>query len=201
MLYMSIMRDEFLKDYKLEGKRLKIHTFPDKCLAAKSVLVEEINDQIVELCRDMLYTMYHAPGIGFAAPQVGKNLRLFVMDTDYTREKFINNAGEEEYRLENFNPKVFINPILTRSGDKVSHEEGCLSLPGFYEEVMRPSQVVVEYLDLNGVKQSLEATGVEAVCIQHEFDHLEGVVFIDHLSLLKRNIIKKKLIKAKQKND
>ena len=131
---------------------------------------------------DMLETMYAAPGIGLAAIQVGVPLRIIVMD-----------LAEKD---EDPDPHYFINPvILDPSEDVAPYEEGCLSVPEFYEEIERPARCVIEFLDYDGNPQRLEAEGLLATCIQHEMDHLEGVLFIDHLSRLKRDRILKKLKK------
>jgi peptide deformylase len=131
----------------------------------------------------MFETMYDAPGIGLAAIQVAVPKRVVTMDLS---------KKEEEQQ-----PLVFINPeILWRSDEKATYEEGCLSIPEFYEEVERPAQVRVKYLDLNGKEQELEANGLLATCLQHEIDHLNGVLFIDHISRLKRARVTKKFAKA-----
>ena len=160
----------------------EILTAPDPRLREKSKPVEVVDDDIRTLMDDMLETMYDAPGIGLAAIQVGVPLRVIVMDLARVDE-------EPE-------PRFFINPvILDPAAETVPYEEGCLSVPEFYEEVERPERCVVEYLDRDGEPQRLEAEGLLAVCIQHEMDHLEGVLFIDHLSRLKRDRIMRKLKK------
>ena len=122
------------------------------------------------------------------------------MDVDYDREKVLRSDGEEDYNLSNFNPFIFINPIIREKVGKISYEEGCLSLPGIYEEVERFEKITVDYQDLNGNKKTMDAKGLLSICIQHENDHLDGIVFIDHLSPLKKNLFKKKLIKEKKRN-
>lgn len=196
----------FLENYALQGERLPILTYPDKRLTtvSKELPLEELQGEkgevIAKLAKDMLYTMYHAPGIGLAAPQIGQNIRLFVVDTEFEMAKVMSPQGKEEIEFSNFSPMVFINPKITVSEDLSLYQEGCLSLPDTYEEVERPSSVTVEYYDLNGEKQSLTTDGLTATCIQHENDHLNGIVFIDHLSMLKKNLLKKKLTKLKLKN-
>jgi len=158
---------------------------PDPRLRQKSKPVETVDDAVRALMDDMLETMYAAPGIGLAAIQVGEPLRVIVMDL----------AGEEEEP----DPRHFVNPeILDPSEESTVYQEGCLSVPEFYEEVERPSTCRVKYLDYNGKLQILEAEGLLATCIQHEIDHLEGVLFIDHLSRLKRDLILRKLKKEQR---
>jgi len=156
---------------------------PDKRLRLVSEPVKAIDREVKALVADMFETMYDAPGIGLAAIQVGVPRRLVTMDLSKKEE-----AQE---------PRVFINPeILWRSDQKAKYEEGCLSIPEFYEEVERPAQVRVKYLDLDGREQELDASGLLATCLQHEIDHLNGVLFIDHISRLKRERVVKKFAKA-----
>jgi peptide deformylase len=156
---------------------------PDKRLRSVSEPVIEISDEIRTLVADMFETMYDAPGIGLAAIQVGVPLRVVVMD-----------LSKREAEAE---PKVFINPEITGSSDeKTVYEEGCLSIPEIHEDVERPARVNVKYLDLDGRPQEAEAEGLFATCIQHEVDHLNGVLVIDHISKLKRERIVKKFTKA-----
>ena len=156
---------------------------PDKRLRLVSKPVAKIGDDIRTLVADMFETMYEAPGIGLAAIQVGVPSRVVVMDLskrDTTAE-----------------PKVFINPEITWSSEEKSpYEEGCLSIPEIHEDVERPARVKVKYLDLDGNSHQEDAEGLFATCIQHEVDHLNGVLFIDHISKLKRDRIIKKFIKA-----
>jgi peptide deformylase len=157
---------------------------PDKRLRQVSEPVKKIDAGIRKLVEDMFETMYDAPGIGLAAIQVGIPARVVTMDL----------AQKED---EEKKPQVFINPeILWRSDEKASYEEGCLSIPEFYEEVERPAQVKVKYLDLEGEPHEVEANGLLATCLQHEIDHLNGVLFIDHISRLKRARVVKKFSKA-----
>jgi peptide deformylase len=156
---------------------------PDKRLRQVSEPVKKIDSGIRKLVEDMFETMYDAPGIGLAAIQVGAPKRVVIMDL----------AKKEEPK----NPQVFINPeIVWSSQEKATHEEGCLSIPEFYDDVERPAQVKVKYLDLEGAAHEIEANGLFATCLQHEIDHLNGVLFIDHISKLKRDRVIKKFAKA-----
>lgn len=161
-----------------------ILTAPDPRLREVSKPVDRVTDEIRALMDDMLETMYVAPGIGLAAIQVGVPLRIIVMD--------LSEADEPPA------PQYFVNPVIRDPApDKVPFEEGCLSVPEFFEQVERPERCVVDYIDYDGTSRTLEAQGLLAVCIQHEMDHLEGVLFIDHLSRLKRERILKKLRREK----
>ena len=192
--------DDFLTDYSLEGELLQIATFPDPVLKKKAQPVDEFNENLATLAKDMLYTMYKTPGVGLAAPQVSKSVRLFVMDIDYDREEITSSdQSKTEYRLSNFNPRVFINPVILKKDGDFVYEEGCLSVPGIFEEVHRAEHVVIEYYDLNGKKHVMEAAGLLSVCIQHENDHLDGIVFLERLSMLKRNLLTKKYLKSRKK--
>jgi len=160
-----------------------IITLPDKRLRRISEPVGKITAEIKKLVDDMFETMYDAPGIGLAAVQVGVLKRVVTMDLS-------KKEGPSE-------PKIFINPeIVWRSEEKSTYEEGCLSIPEIHEDVERSARVTVKYLDLQGKSQEEEAEGLFATCIQHEIDHLNGVLFIDHISKLKRDRITKKFIKA-----
>lgn len=192
-------KTDFLNNYTLDGSELAILAYPHPTLSKVAPEVTDYSDQLAQLAKDMIYTMYQAPGIGLAAPQVGKSLRMFVVDIGFEREEITRADGTEEYVLSNLNPMVFINPTFRDGEGEIIYEEGCLSLPGIYEEVTRYNKVTVDYTDLNGNSQTIEAEGTLAVCLQHENDHLDGKVFIDRISLLKRNIIKKKLTKKKKK--
>ena len=166
----------------------KILTLPDPILRKESVLVEKVNDEIRKLLDDMLETMYAAPGIGLAAVQVGILRRVIVIDI----------SKEEEKK----NPLFLINPeIKFRSKNTSVYEEGCLSIPNQFAEVKRPSSCKVKFLDYNGKKKEISADGLLATCIQHEVDHLDGILFIDHLSKLKKDLILKKTKKQKKEID
>ncbi len=163
----------------------KILTEPNKILREKSLRVENVNKDIQQLMDDMLETLYAAPGIGLAAIQVGVAKRVIVMDINRDRDK-------EPKK----NPIYFVNPeIVWKSEDKFTYEEGCLSVPNQFAEIDRPKQCNVKYLDYNGQAQELKADGLLSICIQHEIDHLEGILFIDYLSKLKKEMIIKKLSK------
>ena len=165
----------------------EIIILPDKQLRLISKPVETVTTEIRKLADDMFETMYDAPGIGLAAIQVAQPLRLITMDLAKKTED-----GETRPQ-----PRVFINPeIVWTSDEKAIYEEGCLSIPEYYEEVERPAEVKVRYLDLDGNKHEVEAHGLLATCIQHEIDHLNGVLFIDHISKLKRDRVVKKFTKA-----
>jgi peptide deformylase len=156
---------------------------PDKKLRLVSKPVAKIDSATKKLIEDMFETMYEAPGIGLAAIQIGEPKRVVTMDL----------AKKDEPK----EPQVFINPeIVAKSDEKATYEEGCLSIPEYYEEVERPASVTVKYLDADGKAQQVEATGLLATCLQHEIDHLNGVLFIDHISKLKRDRVIKKFTKA-----
>ena len=166
----------------------KILTEPNKLLRQISQPVERVGDAERELMNDMLETMYAANGIGLAAVQIGVPKRIIVMDL----------SKEENKKL----PMYFVNPVIKKkNNEKATYEEGCLSVPNQFAEIDRPSKCEVEYLDYNGNKQNLQAEGLLATCIQHEIDHLEGILFIDYLSKLKKEMIIKKLSKQKVKPD
>ena len=165
-----------------------ILTAPDPRLKAISQDVAKVDAEIRALVDDMIESMYAADGIGLAAIQIGVPKRILVMDIDQK-------DGEK-------NPRAFINPkILWASKDMATFEEGCLSVPEIWEDVERPARIRAEYLDRDGVRQELEADGLFATCLQHEMDHLNGVLFLDHLSKLKRSMALKKLQKAKRLKD
>ncbi len=191
---------EFLSNYSLDGEWIDILVYPAPVLLKKAIAVTEFNEELELLCKNMLYTMYKSPGIGLAAPQIGKSIRLFVMDVTYNREEITNADGEDDYKLSDFAPQVFINPEIIERDGEILYEEGCLSVPGVYEEVKRNSYVVLKYQNLLGEELTLEADELLAVCIQHELDHLDGIVFLEKLSLLKRNLYKKKFIKKAKRN-
>ncbi|AKI02454.1 peptide deformylase [Hoeflea sp. IMCC20628] len=155
---------------------------PDPILRQQSLAVERFDAELENFVEDMIETMYDAPGIGLAAIQVGVPRRMLVIDV----------AGKDEEP----NPQVFINPELVASGDGISvYEEGCLSIPDFYAEVERPEKVTVKHLDRQGKQRVTEADGLLATCLQHEIDHLNGVLFIDHISKLKRDMVVRKFTK------
>lgn len=169
---------------------LEILTFPDSRLAQKSDPVTKFDKDLKKLCDDMLETMYEAPGIGLAAPQVNVLKQIVVIDIDYE------SSEDEPPVLTNKNPRIFINAKITKRDGKTLYREGCLSVPGAYEEVERATSVTVEYQDCDGNSQILEADGLLAIAIQHELDHLDGRLFIDRLSFMKRKTVKNKLRRA-----
>lgn len=155
---------------------------PDPILRQQSLAVERFDAELENFVEDMIETMYDAPGIGLAAIQVGVPRRMLVIDV----------AGKDDEP----NPQVFINPELVASGDGISiYEEGCLSIPDFYAEVERPESVTIKHLDRHGKQRVTEADGLLATCLQHEIDHLNGVLFIDHISKLKRDMVVRKFTK------
>ena len=158
---------------------LPILRFPDPRLKKVALPVDNVDDEVRRLAHDMAETMYEAPGIGLAATQVDVHRRVIVIDISETRDQLL----------------VVINPeLIAIEGEQVG-EEGCLSVPGIYDKVERAERVVVRYLDLDGNVQTIEAEGLLAVCLQHEMDHLQGKVFVEHLSPLKQMRIKNKLVK------
>ena len=163
----------------------EILVVPNPVLKLVSQPVDKVDDELRALMDDMLETMYDAPGIGLAAIQIGVPKRVIVMDI----------AGPDEEKA----PRFFVNPeIVWSSEDTAPYEEGCLSIPDIYDEVERPARVKLKYLNYQGEEVVEDADGLLAVCIQHEMDHLEGVLFIDHLSRLKRNMALKKLEKLRK---
>ena len=164
---------------------IPIHTYPDKCLRKKAQEVLLFDTDLTLLTQNMTETMYEAPGIGLAAPQVNINQRVVVID-----------VSEEKNDL-----KVLINPQITYQDGSTEYEEGCLSIPGVFGMVERATEIEVKAQDLQGNILQFQADGLLAICVQHEIDHLNGVLFIDHLSKLKRDRIKKKLKKEARQAD
>ena len=165
-----------------------ILTEPNKILRQVSKQVEKVGEEEKKIMDDMLETMYQANGIGLAAIQIGIPKRIIVIDLT---------KGEEKK-----NPMYFVNPVIKNKNQNLAtYEEGCLSVPDQFAEVDRPSTCEVEYLDYHGEKKILKAEGLLATCIQHEMDHLQGILFIDYLSKLKKSMIIKKLSKGKNKSD
>ena len=163
----------------------KIIIEPDPILRKKCEPLEKVDDEVRKLMSDMLETMYNAPGIGLAAVQVGILKRLVVIDVSKDKEKK--------------NPLFLLNPeIKDRSKKTSTYEEGCLSLPGQFAEIERPAMCVVKYIDYHAKEKELKVEGLMATCIQHEVDHLNGILFIDYLSKLKKDMIIKKLVKHKK---
>ena len=171
-----------------DGKIMPIVTAPARILKTKARWVgPEDRAKVTALVPNLFATMYHAPGIGLAAPQVGVGLAVTVIDL----------MPDEKPA-----PLVLINPkVIAASSEVTTREEGCLSLPGHYAEITRPARVTVGYQDLGGKEYQVEADGLLAVCLQHEIDHLNGVLFIDHLSALKRNMILRRLAKERRQKE
>ncbi len=159
---------------------LNILHFPDPRLRTVAKAVTEFDEELRQFVSDMFETMYEAPGIGLAATQVDRHIRLLVMDVSEARNQ----------------PRCLINPEILEADGEEEMDEGCLSVPGFYEKVRRAEHIRVRAHDENGTLNEFEAEGIEAVCIQHEMDHLEGKLFVDYLSNLKRNRIRSKLVKT-----
>ena len=187
--------------------KLKIYTFPDAVLAKKALPVERAGREYHRLADDMLETMYEAPGIGLAANPVGVLERIIVIDTEYdVIEVDELKPGEPVPQGEVVNgqiitgkkPLILINPeIILREG-KSSMKEACLSVPDYTAEVQRAEKIKVQYQDIDGLTKTLAAEGLQSVCLQHEMDHLEGFLFIDRLSQLKKEFAKKKLLRARK---
>jgi peptide deformylase len=162
---------------------LPILRYPDSRLNTVAKPVREVDDRIRQLVADMAETMYEAPGVGLAATQVDVHLRVLVIDVSETKDDL----------------RVFINPRIVAASEECKvYEEGCLSVPGVYDEVERPERVTVEALGLDGKRFRLEATGLLAVCVQHEIDHLEGRVFVQYLSRLKQSRIRSRMLKSER---
>ena len=171
---------------------LPILIYPDPILKQKSIPVEIIDDEIVNLAENMLETMYQAPGtgVGLAAPQVGRNQRLIVID--------INRRAEEPGDSK---PIILVNPEIVESEGEIIYDEGCLSVPGYTVDITRSEKIKVCGLDLQGNSVEIEADELLAIILQHEIDHLDGNLIIDHVSSLKRELYRRKLKKAQQEND
>jgi len=163
----------------------KILVEPDPILRKKCESLEKVDNQVRKLMDDMLETMYKAPGIGLAAIQLGILKRIVVIDISKENEKQ--------------NPLFLINPVITKKSKNTSiYEEGCLSIPGQFAEIERPAECTLKYINYQGKNKELKADGLLATCIQHEVDHLDGILFIDYLSKLKKDMIIKKLVKQKK---
>lgn len=165
---------------------LEIKKYPDEILKKKSSPVDNINGDLQHLIDDMVETMYAAPGIGLAAPQIGVSKRLIVVDVS---------TKEEQYP-----PVILINPEIIETDDFVDSEEGCLSIPGYISTIKRAEKIVVRGLDRNGKPLQFEADGLFARAIQHEIDHLDGILFVDRMSYIKREFFKKRYLKAVMRN-
>ena len=173
---------------------LKLYTYPDPVLKKKAEKVQKVDDSVRQLLDDMLETMYADAGVGLAAPQVGVSKRIVVID--------VNQEDDEDGELVHGEPLFMVNPeIIWRSDEKVCGEEGCLSVPKQRAEVERHAQVRVRYLDYDGNEQEILGDGLLSVCLQHELDHLDGILYIDRISRLKRQMIIKKLQKGQSTNN
>ena len=177
----------------------EILTEPNQLLRTKSLTVEKVDKDLQKLMDDMLETMYAAPGIGLAAIQVGVPKRVIVLDIGLRNESEDTNNEKQVIKK---NPMYFVNPeIIKKSENNSTYEEGCLSVPGQFAEIERPDKCHIKYLNYYGEPKELVAEGMLATCIQHEMDHLEGILFIDYLSKLKKSMIVKKLTKQKEQLD
>lgn len=175
----------------------KILTFPDPKLREISQPVKTFGPELKQLAEDMIETMYDANGIGLAAPQVGELVRMVVIDTRPKDEKGARYKYDEMTELEAAvqQPLILINPEIIKGEEKTSYDEGCLSVPGYFETVQRFDYIEMKAFDLNGKEFVIKTDGLLAICMQHELDHLEGTLFIDHLSFIKGNKIKNQIKK------
>jgi peptide deformylase len=174
---------------------LKILTFPDPLLREKAEIVSVFDKDLEKFCKNLLETMYDAPGVRLAAIQVGMKKRIIAVDVDYKIE-----GEDDDHRVYvDQNPQVFINPIIKEKSGNTTFKEGCLSVPGFTEEVQRFNKITIDYHTITGEVKTLTTDGFLAIAIQHEMDHLEGKLFIDRLSEIKKNLIKGKLLKQRSK--
>lgn len=191
--------------------KLKIYTFPDLVLAKKAQPIQRVEKSYYRLADDMLETMYEAPGIGLAANQVGVLEKIIVVDTEYNvvdkeelKEGELPPEGSEEINgqfISGKKPLIIINPEITYREGKASIKEACLSVPDYQSEVQRAEKIKVQYQGIDGLSHTLSAEGLLAICLQHEMDHLDGTLFIDRLSPLKRDFAKKRLIKARKREE
>lgn len=188
--------------------KLKIYTFPDLVLTKKAAPIQRVEKTYHKLADDMLETMYHAPGIGLAANQVGILERMVVIDTEYDYEEL--EEGEDPPPgaevvtggiISNRKPQILFNPEIIYREGSIQMAEGCLSVPEYNAEVKRSEKIKLQYQDIDGLQKTLSADGLLAVCIQHELDHLEGKLFIDRLSPLKKEMAKKRLKQDRQLRD
>lgn len=188
--------------------KLTIFTFPDLILKQKATPIQRVEKTLFRLADDMLETMYDAPGIGLAANQVGILQRILVLDTDYDYEEL--EEGQEPPPgvevtgggvIRNRKPRIVINPEIIHREGSILFKEGCLSVPEYNAEVKRAEKVTLRYQDLDGLTQTLSAEGLMAVAIQHEMDHLDGRLFIDRLSPLKKELARKKLLRERRERE
>jgi peptide deformylase len=186
---------DILKNYTPGNNRLKVLRYPEPILLKTAPAIKQFDEKLKTLALSMLDTMYTAPGIGLAAPQIGQSMRMMVLDVDFSREDKTDKNGDKVKVIVDIKPQIFVNPEIIESAGKIKYEEGCLSLPKIFEDVERFATIKLKYHDLNGSEHFLEADELLSICIQHEIDHLNGIVFIDHLSRLKKSFCKKKLMK------
>ena len=197
------MKQIIVKDssYPTHADLIDILIYPHPVLKQVAEKVETFDRHLKDFCENMLKTMYHAPGIGLAAPQVGISKRIFVCDVDYDRTKIgednPDTKKEEDliYELKHLNPKIYINPELVVTEGETTYEEGCLSLAGVFDVVKRYKKVELQYQDLQGKTHYEPIDGLHSICAQHEIDHLDGILFIERLSRLKFQYYKKKFMK------
>lgn len=187
--------------------RLKIYSFPDIVLTQKALSISRVDKKYYKLADDMFETMYDAPGIGLAANQVGILERILVLDVEYDYEEFEGRpgpAGSEVFGrsvVTNRKPIILLNPEITRKEGKISTSEGCLSVPEFTADVERSKRLSIQYQNIDGLMKTFDAEGLLAVAIQHEMDHLDGKLFIDRLSPLKKELARKKLRKERAERE
>lgn len=185
--------------------KLKIFTFPDLVLTEKAAAVERVEKALFRLADNMLETMYDAPGVGLAANQVGILRRILVLDTEYEFEELEDGAqpppGVEVTGggiIRNRRPRIIVNPEIIQREGSILFKEGCLSVPEYHAEVKRAEKIKLRYQDIDGLTQTLSAEGLTAVAIQHELDHLDGRLFIDRLSPIKKELARKKLLRERR---
>lgn len=179
---------------------LPLITYPNPILKEVSKSVNEVDDNLRNLMKNMVATMYNERGIGLAAVQIGQLKRVLVMDLNYEpNDNFGNSSNCDISKIKNSKPRYFVNPeIIESSSETSSYKEGCLSFPGIRSEIIRPKKVTVKYLDYDGKEQIEEMDELFSTCIQHEIDHLNGIVFVDYISKLKRDMLLKKVKKYKK---
>lgn len=189
------------KSYPEKAKLIDILIYPHPCLKQIADKVDSFDRSLQELCENMLKTMYQAPGIGLAAPQIGLAKRIYVCDVDYERSKIGDDdpdTSEKEdliFELKHLNPRIYINPEIVVTEGETTYEEGCLSLPGVFDTVKRHKEIELQYQDLQGKVHYEKLDGLSSICSQHEIDHLDGILFIERLSRLKFQFYKKKFVK------
>jgi len=190
---MNTINTESFNLADLGPKPLKIYTYPAPVLKIVAAEIKAFDNDLKLFVEDMIKTMYLSRGIGLAAPQVGKSIRLFVSDINFEFSE------DDEDQIINAGPKIYINPKITKKEGESIYEEGCLSFPGVYEKITRAEKITMTYQDLNGDSHEVKAEGLESICLQHELDHLNGIVFIEKLSPLKQSFLKRKFLKSKKK--